>query len=117
MEFQILPLTVTHRGGVLSKICVSAGLVTQIGGGGSSAINVKSHTNPIKFSSIMFITLHLKGLSEGYKLGVAQDDGSWDVHEPNLDFIETILNGIFRQSCGLPAGWWEMDAGVFIVIG
>jgi hypothetical protein len=60
LEFQILRLTVTHRGGggVLSKICVSTGLVTQMGGGGSSAINVKSHTNPIKFSHQEACTLH-----------------------------------------------------------
>ena len=33
VQFQILPLTVTHWGGVPSKVCVSARLATQTGGG------------------------------------------------------------------------------------
>ena len=36
--------------GLPSKFCVSGMLVTQTGGGESSAINVKSHSTPIKFS-------------------------------------------------------------------
>jgi hypothetical protein len=53
---------------------------------------------------IMFMSLQLKNLNAGWRMGVAMSDGNWDYHSGNFEVIEHMLNFIYVVELSMKLG-------------